>query len=216
MSNNRKKAIAMDNLKEIGALFKNKNNLQNTWRRLQKQNLLSYNSQRNWMPQIQENSVNREQEQPVIFKFNHSSDLVIPHELNGSASSNHSRQASGVMSRGHRRMLSRRNSMLSSGNWSRRSSSVPETKEAGSLRTSKSGHLLEQLNQDDFNITLNKHLLSLKEVGLSDMPEELLLTIVEYLGHGEQFNLCVASCRSIPQMWGVVLVAYSWSLKWIQ
>lgn len=51
---------------------------------------------------------------------------------------------------------------------------------------------------------------------LKDIPEELLLVIAQFLGHGEQFRLCLASSRVIPHTWGVVLVCYAQALKNIQ
>jgi hypothetical protein len=78
------------------------------------------------MPQIQEEErskeVDNKEDEEVVFRFNHSDDLLLDMQMKNDSSmvsrqsSNHSRQASGVTSRGHRRMLSRRNSMLSSGN----------------------------------------------------------------------------------------------------
>lgn len=60
------------------------------------------------------------------------------------------------------------------------------------------------------------HLVAVESISLGDIPEELLYHITECLTNKDKFNMCIASSRIIPQMWGVTLVAYSRSLALVQ
>jgi hypothetical protein len=51
---------------------------------------------------------------------------------------------------------------------------------------------------------------------LHDLPEEMMLEMVGFLGFSDQYNLCVACSRTIPLMWFSVLISYSTSLKHVQ